>query len=194
MSSRRSQAALAVVLASALTLAGFTAGRATRAEPVSATPAPVAAQTGGALPPSFAPLVKTAAPAVVHVKVTSVVKAAAASPFEDFTFPGFRFPTPPRGEQTRQGLGSGFIIRKDSNTVTPGIVSAKGRAIGGPYDDFIQTDATRPAGRKASGDWRSRTSRQRTGSIATSPQARACSSPRSRLAARRATRTFAPTT
>src|SRR6185369_11606270 len=29
-----------------------------------------------------------------------------------------------------------------SNTVTAGIVSAKGRAIGaGPYDDFIQTDA-----------------------------------------------------
>src|SRR4029077_11019787 len=28
-----------------------------------------------------------------------------------------------------------------NNTVTAGIVSAKGRAIGGPYDDFIQTDA-----------------------------------------------------
>src|SRR5262249_636455 len=27
------------------------------------------------------------------------------------------------------------------NTVTAGIVSAKGRSIGGPYDDFIQTDA-----------------------------------------------------
>src|SRR3990172_7859675 len=30
-----------------------------------------------------------------------------------------------------------------SNTVTAGIVSAKGRVIGaGPYDDFIQTDAS----------------------------------------------------
>src|SRR6185503_9580070 len=29
-----------------------------------------------------------------------------------------------------------------NNTVTAGIVSAKGRAIGGPYDDFIQTDAS----------------------------------------------------
>ncbi len=29
-----------------------------------------------------------------------------------------------------------------SHTVTAGIVSAKGRVIGGPYDDFIQTDAS----------------------------------------------------
>src|SRR5581483_3581636 len=29
-----------------------------------------------------------------------------------------------------------------SNTVTAGIVSAKGRVIGGPYDNFIQTDAS----------------------------------------------------
>ncbi len=214
MNSSRNRAALAVVLASALSLAGFTAGRATRAEPAASTPAPAAAQTTGALLPSFAPLVKNAAPAVVHVKVTSVVKAAAASPFGyDFPFPGFRLP----GPRTRQGLGSGFIIRKDgivltndhvvddakeitvaltdgrefpatvvgrdpktdlavlridaksdlpvaelgdsdalsvgdwvlaignpfglSNTVTAGIVSAKGRTIGGPYDDFIQTDA-----------------------------------------------------
>jgi serine protease Do len=214
MHSSRNRIALAVALASALSLAGFTAGRATRAEPTSAPPAPAATQPNGALLPSFAPLVKNAAPAVVHVKVTSVVNAEAASPFgDDFPFPGFRLP----GPRTRQGLGSGFIIRKDgivltnnhvvddakeitvaltdgrefpatvvgrdpktdlavlridakgdlpvaelgdsdalsvgdwvlaignpfglSNTVTAGIVSAKGRAIGGPYDDFIQTDA-----------------------------------------------------
>src|SRR5262249_4562678 len=36
-------------------------------------------------------------------------------------------------------IGNPFGI---SNTVTAGIVSAKGRSIGaGPYDDFIQTDA-----------------------------------------------------
>jgi serine protease Do len=29
-----------------------------------------------------------------------------------------------------------------NNTVTAGVVSAKGRSIGGPYDDFIQTDAS----------------------------------------------------
>src|SRR6266404_2620687 len=115
MNSSRNRAALAVVLASALSLAGFTAGRATRAEPTASTPAPAAAQTTGALLPSFAPLVKNAAPAVVHVKVTSVVKAAAASPFgDDFPFPGFRLP----GPRTRQGLGSGFIIRKDGIVLT----------------------------------------------------------------------------
>ncbi len=58
MNSSRNRAALAVVLASALSLAGFTAGRATRAEPTSAPPAPVATQPNGALLPSFAPLVK----------------------------------------------------------------------------------------------------------------------------------------
>ena len=37
-------------------------------------------------------------------------------------------------------VGSPFGLE---HTVTAGIVSAKGRAIGsGPYDDFIQTDAS----------------------------------------------------
>jgi len=216
---KRKQAALATVLAGALIAASFAAGRATRAEPPPGTAVPAAAAAGGALPPSFAPLVREASPAVVHVKVVSVVKAAADGPFgDDSPFPGFRFPVPPsRGELTRQGTGSGFVIRKDgivltnnhvvenakeitvalsdgrelqatvmgrdpktdlavlriepkddlpvaelgdsdalsvgdwviaignpfglSNTVTAGIVSAKGRTIGGPYDDFIQTDA-----------------------------------------------------
>jgi len=148
--------------------------------------------------------VASAAPAVVHVKVTSVARSA---------FPGFGGP-----DGVRQGTGSGFIIDPDGlvltnnhvvenakeitvtlkdgrelpaqvkgrdpktdlavikldgagpfpvatlgdsdalnigdwviaignpfgldNTVTAGIVSAKGRAIGaGPYDEFIQTDA-----------------------------------------------------
>ena len=34
-------------------------------------------------------------------------------------------------------------------TVTAGIVSAKGRALGGNYDDFIQTDASINPGNSA---------------------------------------------
>jgi serine protease Do len=205
-------------------MGGFTIGRATRGEAPASVLAPpaasaeVVADRPQALPRSFAPLVKDVAPAVVHVKVVSVVKAADGLGFpDDFPFRGFRFPTPPRGESRREGTGSGFIIRKDGlvvtnnhvvenakeitvalsdgrelpatvvgrdpktdlavlrieskkdlpivelgnsdrldvgdwvlaignpfgldNTVTAGIVSAKGRNIGGPYDDFIQTDA-----------------------------------------------------
>ena len=163
------------------------------------------AHAGGQAPSSFAPLAAAASPAVVHIKVVSVVKATAGRvPFGD--------------GGTQRGAGSGFVIRADgvvltnnhvvenakqitvtlgdgreldarvmgrdpktdlavlkidpagalptarlgdsdalavgdwvvaignpfglSNSVTAGIVSAKGRAIGaGPYDDFIQTDA-----------------------------------------------------
>jgi serine protease Do len=172
--------------------------------------------------PSFAALVSQVEPAVVHLKVTSVVKTAAPEGLpdwfgEDGPFRGLPLPgRPPRGEFKQQGAGSGFIIRGDgvvltnhhvvngakeitvvlsdgrefpgrvlgrdaktdlavvkidghglpvarlgdsdtvrvgdwvvaignpfglSNTVTAGIVSAKGRTIAGPYDDFIQTDA-----------------------------------------------------
>jgi serine protease Do len=222
--SRFTRTTLAVALAGGLTTGGFTIGRATQGEATATVPAaPVAsadavADRPPAFPRSFAPLVKDVAPAVVHVKVVSVVKAADGLGFpDDFPFPGFRFPTPPRGELRREGTGSGFIIRKDGivltnnhvvenakeitvalsdgrelpatvvgrdqktdlavlrvdskkdlpvvelgnsdqldvgdwvlaignpfgldNTVTAGIVSAKGRRIGGPYDDFIQTDA-----------------------------------------------------
>src|SRR5271166_1895112 len=180
--------------------------------------------TSGGTLPSFVSLVEAVSPAVVHVKVVSVVKTSGPEggfpfPFgEDSPFHGFRLPPmqPPSGRQL--GSGSGFIIRKDGvvltnnhvvegakeitvalsegheypakvlgrdpktdlavlkidaktelpvarlgdsdalkvgewvvaignpfgldNTVTAGIVSAKGRAIGsGPYDQFIQTDA-----------------------------------------------------
>jgi serine protease Do len=222
--SRFTRSTLAVALAGGLTMGGFTIGRATRAAaPVSVLAPPAAsaepvADRPQALPRSFAPLVKDVAPAVVHVKVVSVVKAADGFDLPDgFPFRGFRFPNPPRGESRREGTGSGFIIRKDGlvltnnhvvenakeitvalsdgrelpatvvgrdpktdlavlrvgsktdlpivelgnsdgldvgdwvlaignpfgldNTVTAGIVSAKGRRIGGPYDDFIQTDA-----------------------------------------------------
>jgi len=180
---------------------------------------PVSNGAGGL--PSFAKVVEAASPAVVHVKVVSIVKTGAVAdefPFgEESPFPGFRAPAPPSSGR-QQGTGSGFVIRKDGivltnnhvvdkakditvhmsdgqeytakvlgrdpktdlavlkidpkhdlpvvqlgdsdvlrvgdwvvaignpfgldNTVTAGIVSAKGRAIGsGPYDQFIQTDA-----------------------------------------------------
>ncbi len=173
---------------------------------------------------SLAPLVDRLGPAVVNLEIKQKVKVERRqmSPF------GFGFPGAPghpyggeedeQGYQTRQGLGSGFIISSDGNiitnnhviadadevtvklsdgrsfdgkvigkddrtdialvkidtkglptvplgsskdlrvgdwvvaignpfgldhTVTAGIVSAKGRVIGaGPYDDFIQTDAS----------------------------------------------------
>jgi serine protease Do len=228
-------------LATALTLSlvggGFALGRATRVtnpraapaeQPPAAAPEPPAATaSAGRTPPSFASLAAGASPAVVHIKVTSVVKAADNGAafgippdlFGDEDRPFRGFPVPPRGGGfTQRGSGSGFVIRKDgvvltnnhvvenakeitvtlsdgrefqakvmgrdpktdlavvkidaakalptarlgdsdalrvgewvvaignpfglSNTVTAGIVSAKGRAIGaGPYDDFIQTDA-----------------------------------------------------
>jgi len=235
-----SKETLATALALSLVGGSFALGRATRAtntlavtdEPARATApeAPTATRAGGQAPPSFAPLAAEASPAVVHIKVVSVVKAAENGlPFglppdgfgdEDGPFGGFRLPSPPRGGGfTQHGSGSGFVIRKDgvvltnnhvvenakeitvtsndgrefnakvmgrdpktdlavlkidagtslptarlgdsdglsvgdwvvaignpfglSNTVTAGIVSAKGRAIGaGPYDDFIQTDAS----------------------------------------------------
>ncbi len=232
--------AAAGVLAAALVGGGFTLGRVNwirhghaqlpapgPATAAAATAAPPTAASAPGTRPSFAKLVAAVEPAVVHIKVTSVVHTSGDddSPFDfggdDSPFPGFPFPfAPHRGPRPKdfkqQGAGSGFIIRADgivltnnhvvdnakeitvvlsdgrelpghvlgrdaktdlavvkidgsglpvarlgdsdtiavgdwvvaignpfglNNTVTAGIVSAKGRAIGGPYDDFIQTDA-----------------------------------------------------
>jgi serine protease Do len=196
--------ALTAVAAALVAFSGYELGRARAAsdpEPGAPTPPPAAARGPR---DSFAPAVASAAPAVVHVKVTSLARSA---------FPGAGGPG-----AVRQGAGSGFIIGADGliltnnhvvddareitvtlkdgrelparvtgrdpktdlavikvegdgpfpvatlgdsdalsigdwviaignpfgldNTVTAGIVSAKGRAIGaGPYDEFIQTDA-----------------------------------------------------
>jgi serine protease Do len=193
------------MIAAFMAVSGYELGRArAAADPdglADGTPPPAAAR---APRDSFAPAVASAAPAVVHVKVTSVARSA---------FPGFGGPD----GGVRQGSGSGFLIEPDGliltnnhvvenareitvtlkdgrelpaqvkgrdpktdlavikieggpfpvatlgdsealsigdwviaignpfgldNTVTAGIVSAKGRAIGaGPYDEFIQTDA-----------------------------------------------------
>ncbi len=211
--------------------APLVAAHATEPPPVAAAPAPAQPEANPRREGkrSFASLVTQAEPAVVHIKVTQMVKAGATgdSSFDnddDSPFPGlpglrgFRFPSPRQHGFAQKGAGSGFVIRKDgiivtnnhvvedakditvilgdgrelsatvvgrdpktdlavlkvdakadlptarlgdsdgldvgdwvvaignpfglSNTVTAGIVSAKGRAIGaGPYDDFIQTDA-----------------------------------------------------
>src|SRR5262249_25070276 len=81
------QQTIATSLPHSLDGGAFALGRATRAtkavaaagDPANAAtvaPPPIAARTGGQAPPSFAPLAAAASPAVVHVKVVSVVKAA----------------------------------------------------------------------------------------------------------------------
>jgi serine protease Do len=224
--------AVVSTLAGILVLGGYVAGRITQPERAQAasTPAaftePAPAPVAGRALPSFAGLADTVSPAVVSIKVVSVVKATQQDMPQEFfgqgsPFHGFRMPMPepPAGGFKRQGAGSGFIVRDDgiiltnnhvvedakeitvtlsdqseysgkvigrdpktdlavvkiepkgtlpvaklgdsdalrvgdwvmaignpfglSETVTAGIVSAKGRAIGaGPYDNYIQTDAS----------------------------------------------------
>jgi serine protease Do len=226
--------AVVSTMAGVLVLGGYAAGRIMQPErahaestaPAAAVPAPPPVTAGGRALPSFATLAAQVSPAVVSIRVVSVVKAAQQgvppdffgedSPFHGFHMP---FPAPPQGGMKREGAGSGFIVRKDgliltnnhviegakditvtlgdeseynakivgrdpktdlavlkiepkgtlpivklgdsdalrvgewvmaignpfglSETVTAGIVSAKGRVIGaGPYDNFIQTDAS----------------------------------------------------
>jgi serine protease Do len=56
------------------------------------------------------------------------------------------FPIAPLGDSDRLEVGEWVMAIGNpfglDNTVTSGIVSAKGRHIGGPYDNFIQTDAS----------------------------------------------------
>ena len=194
--------ALTATVATLFAFSGYELGRAKSEPDLEQSDAPPAV-VARAPRDSFAPAVSSAAPAVVHVKVTSVMPSVFGQ-----GGPGAR----------REGSGSGFIIESDGlvltnnhvvenaraitvtlkdgrelpakvrgrdpktdlavlqiegagpfpvatlgdsdvisvgdwviaignpfgldNSVTAGIVSAKGRAIGaGPYDEFIQTDA-----------------------------------------------------
>ncbi len=61
--------------------------------------------------------------------------------------PGYDLPTVPLGDSDKLEIGEGVLAIGNpfglDRTVTSGIVSAKGRRIGaGPYDNFIQTDAS----------------------------------------------------
>ena len=60
---------------------------------------------------------------------------------------GYPLPTAPLGDSDKLEIGEGVLAIGNpfglDRTVTSGIVSAKGRRIGaGPYDNFIQTDAS----------------------------------------------------
>jgi serine protease Do len=93
---------------------------------------PAAAQPAGR--PSFAALVERASPAVVHIKVTSVMNTGMrgmprfeegspfgeGNPFGDQPFGGLPFgiPIPPPGGGVQRGSGSGFVIREDGIIVT----------------------------------------------------------------------------
>lgn len=60
---------------------------------------------------------------------------------------GYSLPTVPLGDSDKLEIGEGVLAIGNpfglDGTVTSGIVSAKGRRIGaGPYDNFIQTDAS----------------------------------------------------
>jgi serine protease Do len=131
---------LAGVLAAGLYAGGFAAGRflhegpAHAASPVqttATTEAPEAHADARGLP-SFAGIVASAAPAVVHVGTVSVANTAdddqgSGDPSGDdgpfgpnSPFHGFRMPRDPRfgGGEARRGAGSGFIIRKDGVVLT----------------------------------------------------------------------------
>jgi len=94
MNTRLLQQTLAATLGLSLIGGGFALGRATRvteslagpaqqASAAAVEPSPALARTGGQAPPSFAPLAAGASPAVVHIKVVSVVKAAeGGAPFD----------------------------------------------------------------------------------------------------------------
>src|SRR5262249_2264449 len=123
-----------------LSAGGFAAGRFVHEESAhAAAPVPTAAitdapeaQAGARGLPSFAGIVASAAPAVVHVGTVSGANTAdedqgsgdqaddggpsgPGSPFH-----GFRMPRDPRfgGGEARRGAGSGFIIRKDGVVLT----------------------------------------------------------------------------
>ena len=118
--------ALAGVMAASLVLGGFALGRGTRVERVQAdssdsSSAAVPPSSDRALP-SFASLTAQASPAVVHIKVVAVEKAA--QPGLGFSVPpdpfgeDAPFPPPPPGRFRRQGSGSGFVIRQDGVILT----------------------------------------------------------------------------
>src|SRR5262245_2806832 len=239
MDLHRTNQVLAGALAACLGAGGFAAGRllhteaAQAAPPAAPAPEHPADSTAARGLPSFAGIVSSAAPAVVHIRTVSVVNASDDDGPDMFggddgpfgpngPFRGFRPPRGPHGNpggQRATATGSGFVIQSDgivltnnhvvehakeitvafsdgreltgkvlgrdpktdlavlkvdsktalpvvdlgdsdalavgdwvvaignpfglNNTVTAGIVSAKGRAIGqGPYDHFIQTDAS----------------------------------------------------
>jgi serine protease Do len=114
---------VAAALAAGLVGGGFAAGRETRTwtsdahAKEAAAPAPSRSEAA----PSFADLATRVSPAVVNIKATSVARTELPDQFfgENSPFRDFRLPIPRSPEQfRRQGMGSGFVIRKDGLILT----------------------------------------------------------------------------
>ena len=137
MDSTTKHRVLAGALAAGLYAGGFVAGRFLHEEPAHAanpvqTTATPEAHPGARGLPSFAGIVASAAPAVVHVGTVSVANTAdedsgSGDPSDDDgplgpggPFHGFRMPRDPRfgGGEALRGAGSGFFIRKDGVVLT----------------------------------------------------------------------------
>jgi len=154
---------LAGALTTSLAAGSFALGRVTQTAPAIGSPPPaveavekvekVATSTTPATShglPSFASLVEKVSPAVVHIKVTSVVKTAGGEsglppglfgedgPFEGFGSRGM----PPRGRSTQRGAGSGFVIRDDGVVVTNNHVVENAKEITVTLKDGRELTAT----------------------------------------------------
>src|SRR5919201_1355450 len=116
---RAAELVVAAVIGAGLTLggvavfAGLDGHTTTVREIVSGGPsaAPASFRTGQRL--SINQIYRSAAPGVVQVTSTSVVKVDNGNPF-GFDIPGFSFPQ----EETQRALGSGFVIDKAGHIVT----------------------------------------------------------------------------
>ena len=151
----------AAALAGAGFWAGCTASRdheiVARATQVAPAPEPAEALAAAPQTPrSFAQLVRTAAPAVVHVKVTSVVKTAGPGGVPGFpglppelfgengAFGPFAGPRGRRAPQEfrREGAGSGFVIREDGVILTNDHVVEDAKEIRVTFADGRELPAT----------------------------------------------------
>ena len=99
------------------------------------TSAPASFRTGRPL--SINQIYRSAAPGVVQVTSTSVVRLQNGNPF-GFDIPGFSFPQ----EETQRALGSGFVIDKAGHIVTNYHVVAGAQRVQVSFSSADQINAT----------------------------------------------------
>jgi len=118
----------AVALGAAAGLGTFKPGTTTVRElqPVPATASPTSFQSSKAL--SVNQIYRRAAPGVVQVTATQVVKTPSIDPF-------FGFSVPQSQSQSQQALGSGFVIDKAGHIVTSYHVIAGARSVRVSFSD-----------------------------------------------------------